>query len=80
MIQNYADSEFSRWNLWGDGSRCLSFHEMTPYEETSGKDKGEYNECDDLYTDPNGVIHAIIMHENIRAQRNAKKNIEKTSD
>jgi hypothetical protein len=72
MIQNYADSEFSRGNLWIDGSRCLSFHEMTPHKKTSGKNKGECNEYDDLYTDPNGVIHAIIMHENERAQHDAQ--------
>lgn len=80
MIQNYADSGFSSGNLCADMSRCLSFLVMTPHKEISGKNKGEYNERDDLQTHPNGVIHAIVMHENERAQRDAQKDIENTSD
>jgi hypothetical protein len=53
MIQNYADSEFSRGNLWIDGSGSLSFLEMTPHKENSGKNEGEGNEHDYLKADKN---------------------------
>jgi len=53
---------------------------MTPYKETSREYKWECNERDDLQTDPNGVIHAIIMHEDEWAEGNAEKYINNSSD
>jgi hypothetical protein len=80
MSQNYADSGFRGGNLWIDGGGSLSFLEMTQHKKISGYNKGKCNERDDLQTDPNGVIHAIIMHEDERTKRSAQKNIENSPD